>query len=422
MSLTAVESKVLAELDGAMAVSLTQDLVRIPSVFPNEAACARMLAERYQAYGLDTQLQEVEPGRANVIGTIAGSADDRVLLIEGHTDVVAIGDPSTWTVDPWGGVIADGKLYGRGACDMKAGLAAAAIAARAIARSGVRLKGTLQLAAFIDEENMMAGVRHFVRNGDATKLTAAITVEPTFGFGVGTVFAGRSRADITFLGSPGHTGLPPRSGVGVNAVHMAWRLIKALEERLPPHEPHSLYGPSHWQVVSIEGGDRNEATIPATCTVRIDARTVPGHHPDSVWQFVSELLLEFKAENPAINARIDLVPDYGTASWSTPLTAEIVQDTIQAYQDLVGAPPPVNQVRRIPAVTGQTLKVSTDVHHLAVLGIPCLCIGAGGGNAHMADEFVRVDEIPMLARTLAVTALRYLGYHPISPSYAEDKK
>jgi succinyl-diaminopimelate desuccinylase len=349
-------------------------------------------------------------GRPNIFATIAGTSTGRSLLIEGHTDVVAIGDKTKWTVDPWGGSISDGKLFGRGACDMKAGLAAAAIAARAIAMSAVKLRGTLHLAAFVDEENMMAGVRHFVRNGGASNLSAAITVEPTFGLGIGTVFCCRSRADVTFVGQPGHTGLPPRCGVGVNAVHMAWRLIKALEERIPSHEPDSLYGPSHWQVVSIEGGDRNEATIPPTCTVRIDARTVPGHDPNSIWRYVDQLLLEFSTENPAIVARIDAVPDYGTASWSTPLSSEIVRCTGQSYRDVIGRDAPVNQVRRIPAGTGQTLKVSTDVHHIAALGIPCLCIGAGGGNAHMADEFVRVEEISLLAKTLAVIALRYLGY------------
>ena len=200
---------------------------------------------------------------------------------------------------------------------MKAGLAAAAIAARGLVRAGIKLRGTLQLAGFVDEENMMSGVRHFVSEGEANGLGAAITVEPTFGLGIGTCFCGRTRADIIFHETPGHTGIPPASIVGNNAVQMAWRLIKAVTETTPPHLPHNLYGPSHWQVVSIAGGNLNEATIPETCTVRIDARPVPGHKSEAIWEYVKELLAEFRRADPSIDARIEIVEGYGTSSWST---------------------------------------------------------------------------------------------------------
>ncbi len=409
MERAVAKQKVIDVIEAEDAIAFTQDLVRAPSIFPHEAECAALLAKQYQDSGLDVLLQEVEPGRLNVIGTLAASGDGPRLLIEGHTDVVALGDEAKWTVDPWGGKIIDGRLYGRGSCDMKAGLAAAAIAARAIARAGIKLRGALQLAGFVDEENMMSGVRHFVREGGANGLGAAITVEPTFGLGIGTSFCGRTRADIVFLGEAGHAGIPPSSIVGKNAVHMAWRLIKAVNETCPPHQPHNLYGPSHWQVVSITGGDLNEATIPETCTVRIDARPVPGHSSDSIWKYVNSLLAEFKRDDPSIEARIQLVEGYDTSSWSTDSEADIVKVTQAAYRSVLNKQSPLNQVAQIPPGSGQTLKVSTDVHHIAALGIPCLNIGAGGGNAHMPDEYVCVEEIPLLAKILAVTAIDYLG-------------
>jgi succinyl-diaminopimelate desuccinylase len=401
--------KVVETIEAEDAVFLTRELVRIPSIFPEEAKCAALLADRYAECGLDVELQEVDPGRPNVFGTIQGTGDGPTLLIEGHTDVVALGDETKWTVDPWGGSIADGRLFGRGASDMKAGLAAAAIAARAIRRADIELKGTLRLAGFVDEENQMSGVRHFVKSGGAGALNAAITVEPTFGLGIGTCFCGRSRCDVTFQGQPGHTGIPSASSIGKNAVHMAWRLIKAVNETCPPHQPHNLYGPSHWQVVSISGGNSNEATIPETCTVRIDARPVPGHDAGAIWAYVNELLEEFKREDPSIEARVQLVENYGTSSWSTDLDANIVKSTQRAYRAVMQNEAPVNQVTQIPPGSGHTLKVSTDVHHIASMGIPCLNIGARGANAHMADEFVWVEQIPVLAKILALTAIDYLG-------------
>ncbi|QCI67662.1 M20 family metallopeptidase [Phreatobacter stygius] len=409
MQNAAAKEKIIAVIEADDAIAFTRDLVRIPSIFPREAECAALLADQYRACGLDVVLQEVEPGRPNVIGTLAGHGESPRLLIEGHTDVVALGDEAKWTVDPWGGEIIDGRLYGRGASDMKSGLAAAAIAARAIVRAGIKLNGTLQLAGFIDEENMMSGVRHFVREGGAKGLGAAITTEPTFGLGIGTCFCGRTRADITFLGQPGHAGIPPGSTVGKNAVHMAWRLIKAVNETVPPHQPHNLYGPSHWQVVSITGGDLNEATIPETCTVRIDARPVPGHDAASIWRYVDDLLAEFRRDDPSIETRVRLVEDYGTSSWSTDPEADIVRATQAAYRAVVNRDSPLNRVTQIPPGSGHTLKVSTDVHHIAALGIPCLNIGAGGANAHMADEYVDVEDIPLLAKILALTAIDYLG-------------
>lgn len=409
MDKTGARQKVIDVIEADDAVALTQELVRIPSIFPDEGKCAALLAERYRECGLDVELQEVDPGRPNVIGSIEGTGGGPTLLIEGHTDVVALGDESKWTVDPWGGSISEGRLYGRGSSDMKAGLAAAAIAARAIRRADIELKGTLRLAGFIDEENLMSGVRHFVKAGGAKGLSAAITVEPTFGLGIGTCFCGRSRCDVTFHGQPGHTGIPPGSVVGRNAVHMAWRLIKAVNETYPPHQPHNLYGPSHWQVVSISGGNSNEATIPETCTVRIDARPVPGHDSGSIWDYVNKLLADFRREDPTIEARVELVQDYGTSSWSTDPEADIVKATQRAYRAVTNSEAPLNQVTQIPPGSGHTLKVSTDVHHIAALGVPCLNIGARGANAHMADEFVWVEQVPVLAKILALTALDYVG-------------
>lgn len=409
MDVDAAKARVLDRIDERDAVALAQLMVRTPSVFPEEKDVARLLADRYDGYGLELTMDEVEAGRCNVLGALAGAGERPRLLIEGHIDVVAPGDESNWIGGPWSGRIEDGRLYGRGAHDMKAGIAAAAIAAKAIKASGVRLKGDLQVAGFVDEENLMIGVRHYVKSGRARELGAAITLEPTFGMSIGTAFCGRSRADVIFRGMPGHTGIHPRSGIGSNAIHMAWRLIKAIEERLPPHQSNDLYGESHWQAVAITGGNPFEATIPARCTVRIDARQVPGHRSESIWSYVEALIAEFRREDPRIDAVVEPVKDYETAAWSTPVNADIVMVVRDAFRAVTGHEAPLNQIPMVPPGSRFPLKVSTDLHHIAPLGVPCLNIGPRGSNAHMANEFVEVGDIAALARILALTAVDYLG-------------
>lgn len=186
MNTDAIGISLCGQIDANEAILLTRELVQVPSVSPNEAACALLLSQRYEEYGLDVTLHEAAPGRPNVIGTIEGSGKGGRLLIVGHTDVVEVGEELQWSKDPWGGQIFGARLYGRGALDVKAGLASAAIAARAIIAAGIRLKGTLQLAGFVDGERLMAGARSFKRAGHTKDLDATISLEPSFGLGIRT--------------------------------------------------------------------------------------------------------------------------------------------------------------------------------------------------------------------------------------------
>src|SRR5207302_8471200 len=110
--------------------------------------------------GFELEVQDVAPGRPNVIASLGDPSSGKTLLLEGHTDVVTEGDPAAWTHPPFGADLVDGRIYGRGAADMKSGLAAAMIAAAAIKRSGVRLGGRLIVGALVDEEGDMLGAKH----------------------------------------------------------------------------------------------------------------------------------------------------------------------------------------------------------------------------------------------------------------------
>jgi len=156
----------------------------------------------------------------------------------------------------------------------------------------------------------MKGVKHFVRSGMAKGIDAAISVEPTFRMGIGTCFAGRTRANITTVGVPTHSGINPQSGLGVNAIHKMGKLIQAIAKEPPRHKEHYLYKNSHWQVVTIEGGYAGEATVPDSCMITVDGRNVPGHEIDDVWKYMDEIIENLKKEDKDFLAKVKILEEY----------------------------------------------------------------------------------------------------------------
>ena len=178
-------SQVLRKIDADEVVELTRSLVRIPSVYrpgdpeATEARVAAFVEAWLRREGFQVEVQQVAPGRPNVIGWLGEKRPGcRSLLLEGHTDVVTEGDPAEWSHPPFGADMVDGRIYGRGTADMKSGLAAAMVAAAAFRRAGVALRGKLVLGALVDEEDGMIGVRHLCGTAVGRELDAAIICEP----------------------------------------------------------------------------------------------------------------------------------------------------------------------------------------------------------------------------------------------------
>ena len=166
--MSAGDTRVVA-IDADALVGFTRQLVRIPSVYDpahgrSEQPAAELVEARMRAFGWSPTVDIVADGRPNVIATIDGDRPGRTLLFEGHTDVVTEGDEDAWSVDPFGAELREGRIYGRGSADMKSGVAAMLFAADAVVRSG-SFAGRLVVAALVDEEGMMSGVRDFVAPG-----------------------------------------------------------------------------------------------------------------------------------------------------------------------------------------------------------------------------------------------------------------
>ena len=401
-----LEQKVLSYIDDAELIRWVQELTRIPSVWRpeegvGEEAAARWVEGRCREIGLETHFQVVEPGRPNVIA-IHGGHTGRTLMFEGHTDVVTEGDPSLWTDPPLSAILRDGRIYGRGANDMKAGLVCALIAAKAIVRSGVQLNGGLLIGALCDEEGRMIGVKDFVERGWADRVTAAIVCEPEENH-LCVAQKGVMWIRAIIRGVMAHGAMPL---TGVNTAYPMARfltLVHSLEEReIALHGRHEYLGqPSLTPTIVLSpmrgAGEPQNNVMPGATEVVLDCRLIPGQNPDKLAKQVESML----AAAAAVDDRLDYSMEVLEVRHPTKTDKEetVLASLASAFTDLTGAPPVYGGV---PGSTDGTILN-------AQRGIPIVTCGPGDIHIpHHVDEWVSIDEIKTAARMYVLAALRYL--------------
>jgi acetylornithine deacetylase/succinyl-diaminopimelate desuccinylase family protein len=371
------------EIDRDELIELLQGLVRHPSPNPpgSEEPVARFLARMCTQLGLQTELHEVAPGRPNVYARLGEGPG---LLFLGHTDTVPAGEG--WTRDPFGGALEDGRVYGRGSADMKAGIAAAVIAMAALKRAGI--EAPVELAAVIDEEESGAGVRALLeRPGFGAR--QAIVPEPTE---LQTIIGcrGNCYVEVEVNGRSAHAGTPHE---GHNAIHDATRVIdaiRALDAELARRR-HPLLGAGSWSVGMIQGGT-GTAMVPDRCRISVDRRLLPDERgEDALAQMnaaIGDLDLDARAELLMEIPSFELPPDH-----------ELVQGVLRASRD-AGAPK--------QPVAGWTAACDGG-YVMRYAGIPAVVLGPGSvvEQAHRPDESVPIAELEVAARTYALYAARH---------------
>ena len=262
----------------ASAQAILEKLVRIPSPTGSEAAAAQAVAAWCEEAGLDVELQEVAPGRPNMIARWTVGRRPR-LLLTGHLDTVPVGEG--WTRDPYGAEIADGRLYGRGACDMKGGLAAMLGAIFDLRARGEEPAGDVVLVAAVGEEEDSAGTRALVARG--IEAERAVLAEPT---AMQLVRANRGLMNFRVIlkGASAHASSP---ALGHNAVTAAARLVIELDDlaRDLAKRSHPVFGSPNLTVGTIHGGTR-PYVVPDRCEIEVDRRVNPG---ETYEQVVTEL-------------------------------------------------------------------------------------------------------------------------------------
>lgn len=357
-------------------IKLLRDLVAIDSVNPSlvpgaagEKQIADAIAAHLRRLGLDVHLQEAAHGRPNVIGVFEGRERGRSLMLCGHVDTVGVEGMSA----PFDPVERDGRLYGRGAQDMKGGIAAMIDAVRVLIDRGLS-RGRIIIAAVIDEEYASVGADALVTEWTAD---AAVVTEPT-DLNVGVGHKGFAWFEIETRGRAAH-GSRPKEGIDA-IVHMGRVLnrLEHLDRELQSRSAHPVMGTASLHASLIDGG-RELSSYPDRCRLQMERRTVPGESGDSALTEICGLLDAMRAEDASFDATVRLMfsrPPYELAPRHELSTA------------LLGA-------AAASGCTSTSVGMSfwTDAAVLGSAGIPSVLFGPGGAGLHSVEEYVIVDDV-----------------------------
>ncbi|MYS84922.1 M20 family metallopeptidase [Embleya scabrispora] len=364
------------------------ELVRIDTRNPpgRESAAVPTLSNLLAALGCDTHVFTSRSGRPSVIARYGRTAPGRpTLLINGHVDVVPVVE-SDWTVPPFEGVVRDGRLIGRGAADMKGGIAAAIEGLRACVDSGVELGADIVFHLVADEETGGDhGTAELVAAG-LVRADACIVPEPTE-LRVAVAERGSWQAEIQVFGTAGHGGDPGR---GRSAVADAARITTALHLARFHAHPHPLLGSPTCNVAMVRGGVAANVIAPS-CELTIDRRTLPGESARDVHASIVRMI---DASCPDVDYRV--VPTFFCEASELPLP--------HPFADFVDAcRPGAGPDRAGPNEGFVGLYLGSDARFLRNdLHIPTVVHGPGSiRQAHGADEWVALDDLTAAARTLA---------------------
>ena len=363
-----------------MPAELAAELVAVDSVNPTlspsgggEAAAARVLAEWLERAGLEVHVEEVVPGRPNVVGVARGSGGGRTLILNGHLDTVGL-------LEPDGGLaprVDGGRLYGRGAYDMKGSLAAIAGAGAECARRGLR--GDVVVAAVVDEEAASIGTEALLERWPAD---AALVAEPT-----DERLCVAHRGWLAFdIETPGRAAHGSRPDLGIDAIAKMGHVlveIEALDRSLQAGRSHPLLGTGSVHASLIEGG-QEYSSYPARCLVQGERRTIPGERREEVETELRGLLGDSGGS---------IVFPFGRDPMEISADEEIVQavQAETASAEVFGAP------------------FWTDAALFVEAGIPAILFGPRGDGAHAAVEWVELASVERCRDLYVAVAAAFCG-------------
>jgi acetylornithine deacetylase len=391
----------------------------------DEAALQEYLAARLRNAGAVTDVWEPSPedvagspmipnglrfdGRPQMAARFAGGGEGRALLLNGHIDVVTVEPRDRWTSDPFRAEVRDGNLYGRGACDMKGGIAAMVLAAETLASLGHRLNGDLIICTVTDEESTGAGGLAAVAHG--VRADAGIVTEPT-ALEVHVACRGSLIPTITVTGRPGHAGLPQQhwqQGGAVNAIDKATIVIDVMRRleadwRQRTHDHHPHLSPGDIVPVEISGGEWI-VSIPAECRLVYHIAYQPGQADSNGWgNLVRQEVSEWVDRACAGDDWLAATPP--SIDWAPEVPAADVPADNPIVPILLASARAIGRPSRVSGANfwhdGATFTLS---------GTPSIAFGPGDGatTVHIIDEYVPIAHCVAAAQSLALAAMRYCG-------------
>jgi len=359
------------------ALTLLRDLVEIDSVNPSlvpgspgEAAIGALVAEVMRRAGLDVVVQEAAPGRPNVIGVLEGRSPGRTLMYCGHFDTVGVAGMNA----PFTAVERDGRLYGRGAQDMKGGVAAMVDAARRLSAAGGVERGRLVIACVADEEHASLGAEALVRDWRAD---GAIVTEPT-DLQIAVSHKGFAWLEVETRGRAAHGSRPEE---GRDAIFAMGRVVGALEHvdrALQSGARHARLGPASLHASTVRGG-REWSVYPDQCLLQVERRRLPGEAAEKPLEEIEHVLRALRGQDDIFDARARLV--FSRDPYEIDERADLPQALARAC----------TACRAPVAFSG--VSFWTDAGVLGGAAIPSVVFGPGGAGLHSAEEYVNLADV-----------------------------
>jgi succinyl-diaminopimelate desuccinylase len=378
-------------------VDILRDIVRIPSHVDEphgEERVATYLMELLRREGIFSELQYPLPGRPNVIGKMGGDGPQSILLA-GHID---INPPTGMTIPPFEGIIKNGRVYGRGALDMKGGVASMAYALMLVKRLGVSMKGAAIFAGVIGEAiGGSEGAKYIAKRGPKTSM--GIIGEPT-DLNIVTAHKGMEWFDVTFQGKAAFGAFP---WAGISAVDKAVDYITEIRQSLFPkfrQRNHPLVGEPTLNVGTIEGygGHRRPNVVPDYCKISIDRRLVPGENGEQAFQELEEIAENLRKRDKEFKAEVKRRPEMiGRAPMEVPSNHALVKSLTESVKTVTG--------KKLSPVGAPYF---TDASYLVNDGgVPTVVFGPGGdhGPTSYSEESIEVKELMNGSLAYALTIL-----------------
>lgn len=401
------------------AIKFLQEMVSIPSVTGDEAAIQEFLSGHMKGIGLDVDMWETDweelkkhpgyrpvargyKGRPNIVATFKGSGGGRSLLLNGHTDVIPVGDGEGWSVPPWSAEIKDGRIYGRGSADMKSGVASHILAVEFLKAAGIDLAGDVFINVVIDEEVSGHGtldtvIRGYHADAGISGETSDLAVQPAC--------IGRIWFEIAIEGKP--AGVQKRYE-GISGIELGYKIVKAvqaLEDRRVATVTHPLY-PNALDSLPCLIGSFSAGTypsaFPATCLLKGSIGTVPGEDHEGVKQSLVDQIAAVAAEDDWMKDHPPVVRfvGYDAQASEIPQDHPIVKLVGKNYREITG---------REPTVSGR--QGAADTRFLNEYGdTPTVIFGPGSTAVmHANDEYVSIDDYITAIKVMALSIYDWCG-------------
>ena len=413
--------QLLAKIDQTQdrAIKFLQEMIAIPSVTGDEAAIQKYLSQHLAKIGLDIDMWETDweklkkhpgyrpvdrgyEGRPNIVATLKGKGGGRSLLLNGHTDVIPVGNGEGWSDNPWSASIKDGRIYGRGSADMKSGVASHIMAVECLKAAGIKLKGDVLINIVIDEEVSGHGTLDTVIRG--YKADAGISGE-TSDLAVQPACIGRIWFEIEIHGKP--AGIQKRYE-GISGIELGYKITKAVEEleaKRVATVTHPLYPSAIDSLPCIIGSfsaGNYPSAFPASCLLKGSIGTVPGEDHEGVKKSLVEQIAKAAAQDSWMKLHPPIVRfvGYDAQASEIPRNHPIVETVCKNYTEITG---------RQPEISGR--QGAADTRFLNSYGnTPTVIFGPGStAIMHANDEYVSIEDYITSIKVMALSIYDWCG-------------